>query len=87
MKGDVFLEDGLVWASTVLFLVHTNFLYQLQIFNSGGYVKFPPKKYHSRVRRRGGEGRFWRMVWYGHQLFYFWYINCLHTSFRSFTLA
>ena len=34
MKGDVFLEDGLVCASTVLFLVHKVSSYQLQIFYS-----------------------------------------------------
>ena len=32
--GDVFLEDGLVWASAVLFLVHKLSSYQLQIFYS-----------------------------------------------------
>jgi hypothetical protein len=42
-EGDVFLEDGLVWASAALFLVHKLSLYQLQILTSGGNVKFTPK--------------------------------------------
>ena len=32
--GDVSLEDGLEWASAVLFLVHKLSSYQLQIFYS-----------------------------------------------------